>query len=438
LYDDYFLIRCRCSSVNRGIFTNVAADVDFSLFTNFNKMINPVLTIFYQFNPWQSTIGGIQTIISYFIKYAPQEFELQLVGTGADPNLAVGQWHECEFAGKAVRFMPLFNLQDDNVRKIIPTTVKYTAALLGRQFASDFMHFHRLEPTWVARHWSGDKTFFVHNDIQQQMAAPDSKDAILWRHLPQAYFAMEKLLVQQFTQILSCNSESAALYQQRYPTIADRVALIKNAVDEAVFYPLLPDQRIVQRQALAQRLNLPADTQFMLFAGRLHPQKDPLLLIRSLAALADPKVHLLIAGDGELAQATRNEIAQLGLTRQVTMLGSVKPADLADLHRLASLVVLTSAYEGLPLVVLEALACGTPIVTTHCGETPKFLTENSGVVCEERTPAAIAMALRQVLEHPEQYPIAACTQVAAPHSARQIVGDVYNSMLARWRPCLPV
>jgi glycosyltransferase involved in cell wall biosynthesis len=397
-------------------------------------MPNPVLTIFYQFNPWQSTIGGIQTIISYFIKYAPSEFKLQLVGTGADPNMAVGEWHEGEFAGKAIRFMPLFHLQDDNVRKIVPTTVKYTAALLGRNISSDFMHFHRLEPTLASRHWVSDKTFFIHNDIHQQMVAKDSKNAILWRRFPQAYFAMEDRLVRQFTQILSCNSESAALYQQRYPTIADRVGLIKNAVDSDVFFPLSRDERDARRQALAQRLNLAPATRFMLFAGRLHPQKDPLLLVRSLAALHDPQVHLLIAGEGELADLTRNEIAQLGLTSQVTLLGSVKPADLADLHRLASLVVLTSAYEGLPLVVLEALACGTPIVTTNCGETPKFLTPDSGVVCNERTPTAIAAALRQVLQRPESYPLEACIRVAQPHSARQIVGDVYNGMLARWRP----
>ena len=44
---------------------------------------NPSLTIFYQFNPWNSTIGGIQTVIRSFIKYAPDDFDLQLVGTGA-------------------------------------------------------------------------------------------------------------------------------------------------------------------------------------------------------------------------------------------------------------------------------------------------------------------------------------------------------------------
>jgi len=132
-------------------------------------MQKPVLTIFYQFNPWDTTIGGIQTVISLFIKYAPNDFEVRLVGTGNDPTQPVGKWKEAEFAGKAIRFLPLFTLQNDNVRNRIPTTLKYTAALLGRCFASDFMHFHRLEPTLATLPWSGDKTLFIHNDIYKQM-----------------------------------------------------------------------------------------------------------------------------------------------------------------------------------------------------------------------------------------------------------------------------
>src|SRR3712207_4314765 len=118
-------------------------------------MRKPVLTIFYQFNPWYATIGGIQTVISLFIKYAPSEFEVRLVGNGNDPSQPTGKWQEAELAGRAVRFLPLFTLQDDNVRSLVPTTIKYTAALIGRCFASDFMHFHRLEPTLAALHWRG-------------------------------------------------------------------------------------------------------------------------------------------------------------------------------------------------------------------------------------------------------------------------------------------
>jgi glycosyltransferase involved in cell wall biosynthesis len=396
-------------------------------------MSNPSLTIFYQFNPWNSTIGGIQTVIRSFIKYAPDEFQLQLVGTGDRRDMAIGQWHEESFAGKKLRFLPVLDLPQDNVRGRIPTTVKYTAALMGHRIESDFMHFHRLEPTFAAKGWKGDKTFFVHNDIHQQMAAKDGKNAILWRRCPQAYFALEGWLVKQFNEILSCNSESASLYQKQYPELADRVSYIRNTVDTEVCKPLSEDERTIARLTFARQHSLPDETKFLLFAGRLHPQKDPLRLVQTIAAMNDPLVHLLIAGDGELAPVLKAEILRLNLSSQVTMLGAVNPASLVPLYQIAHALVLTSEFEGLPLVVLEALACGTPIVSTRCGETPNFLTHQSGVISDDRTAKSIANALQQVLSNPHQYSQLACLQVAQPYSARHVVTQVYESMLDRWK-----
>ncbi|MBE8966030.1 glycosyltransferase [Nostocales cyanobacterium LEGE 12452] len=395
-------------------------------------MHKPVLTIFYQFNPWHSTIGGIQTLVNTFIKYAPSEFEVRLVGTGSDRTQTIGKWQEAELAGREIRFFPLFTLENDNFRSLVPTTVKYAAALVGHRLESDFMHFHRLEPSLAALKWRGEKTLFIHNDIHTQIKAVGDKNAILWRRFPAAYFALESLLVRQFSQIFSCNTDSAQLYKQRYPLIQDRVAYIKNSFDNEIFYPLSQEQREAQRRDLAKRLNLKAETRFILFAGRLHPQKDPILLVRAIAALNEPHTHLLIAGDGELAAALRTEIAQLGLSNRVTMLGAVPIQELAGLHRISNVFVLSSAYEGLPLVVLEALASGTPVVTTRCGETPKLLTADNGVICEQRSPECLADALQQVILHPENYPSASCVRAAQPYAARTVVRDVYSDMFTRW------
>ena len=396
-------------------------------------MRNPSLTIFYQFNPWNSTIGGIQTIIRSFIKYAPEDFNLQLVGTGDAREMKIGQWHDEMFAGKKLRFLPVLDLPQDNVRGRIPTTVKYTAALMSHRIESDFMHFHRLEPTLAAKGWSGDKTFFVHNDIHQQMAAKDGKNAIMWRRFPKAYFTLEGWLVKQFDEILSCNSESVNLYKQQYPELAHRVSFIRNTVDTEVCKPLSENDRSVARRNFSREHSLPETTKYVLFAGRLHPQKDPLLLAKTIAALQDPQVHLLVAGDGELAPDLKAEILRLNLSAQVTMLGAVNSANLVGLYQIANALILTSEFEGLPLVVLEALACGTPIVTTRCGETPKFLTHQSGMISDDRTPEAIARALNQVISNPGHYTQTACVRVAEPYSARNVVGQVYESMLHRWR-----
>lgn len=395
-------------------------------------MRKPVLTIFYQFNPWFPSIGGIQTIIRYFIKYAASEFDVRVVGTSDRANFSSRKWQEAELEGRSIQFFPLLTVDNDDVRGLLPTTVKYTLALLQHNFASDFMHFHRIEPTLASLNWQGDKTLFIHNDIRQQMTAKDNKKAILWRHFPAGYFALEKLLIEQFTEVLSCNTESVKLYQQRYAQLSERIKYIKNPVDNEVFYPLSADRRDEGRRALAAQMGVSEDTRFLLFAGRLHPQKDPILLVRSLHAMQQPDVHLLIAGAGELAETVKAEIVRLDLSQQATMLGAVPSIQLARLQQVCSAFVLTSAYEGLPLVALEALACGTPVVTTDCGETPKLLITGSGIVCQERTPEAIASAISQILLRDKNYTIEACVQAAIPYGVRQIISDVYQNMWVRW------
>jgi glycosyltransferase involved in cell wall biosynthesis len=396
-------------------------------------MRRPIVTVFYQFDPWSNSLGGIQTIIRTFIKYAPEAFELRLVGTQVEERVRPGTWQTAELAGRSIQFLPLFTQSIENRGSFIPDTVRYTTSLIGRNLSSDFMHFHRLEPTLATLHWSGDKMLFVHNDIQQQITPSRQKGGILWQRFPAGYFAIERLVIPQFSEILSCNSASAAFYQARYPLHADRVRYLRNTVDTEVCFPLSPPEREQARVELAQRLGLSAQTHFILFAGRLHAQKDPLLLVRAVAVLEDPNAHLLIAGEGDLTEPLRAEIESLGQGDRITMLGALTQNELAKLHRLANVFVLSSAYEGLPVVVLEALASGTPVVTTRCGETPNLLNRQSGLVCEQRTASALAAALKQVLDSPQSFPTQACIDSAKPYTARTVVKEICDGMLHRWQ-----
>lgn len=398
-------------------------------------MHQPTLTIFYQYDPWDSTIGGIQTTVSSFLKYCPAAFKLRFVGITTSTSLEIGQWHEMQLEGRPVLFMPVLYVEDDNHRKLfLPTTLLYTIALLKYDVSSDFMHFHRLEPALAALRSGGDKTFFVHNDIHRQIMSRDTgqKSTMLWRYAPRLYGALERFLLRQFTLVLSCNSDSVALYRERYPEVAERVELIRNTVDDELFYPLSPIARDHERCSKALELGLAEDTKFVLFAGRLHPQKDPLLLIRAFSLLQLPNVHLLVAGEGELRSEVEAEILRLELAEKVTLLGPLKQIQLAALHKLSSACILTSRFEGFPLVVLESLASGTPVVSTSCGETPKILSPKSGMICNQASPEDIAAALRRVLSSPEQFLCTSCVQDAQPYKANNVINEVYELMLQRW------
>ncbi|MEL6248451.1 MAG: glycosyltransferase [Cyanobacteria bacterium J06627_15] len=394
-------------------------------------MRQPVLTIFYQFNPWCSSIGGIQTVVRNFIKFAPPSFDVRLVGTGTR-QMPAGRWYQQTIDGRELLFFPLFNLENDDIRRWLPTSVKYTLSLLLKNFESDFIHFHRLEPALAALNWSGHKSLFIHNDIRTKIATTGN-GGILWQRFPWAYFALERQLIHQFDQILSCNSDATGLYQAAYPSIRDRITTIRNTVDEDIFKSLSTAAADRQRQAFAHQMGLPAQTRFLLFAGRLHPQKDPKLLVNAFSRIAAADTHLLIAGEGELKPALKACIAQLGLEQRVTLLGAVEQLQLAHLYQMADAFVLSSAYEGLPMTVLEALSCGCPVVTTKAGETPRILKPLTGEVAAERTPEAFANALSAVLNHPREQATRACVTAAAPFGASRVIGALYQNLWQIWQ-----
>ncbi|MDJ0843027.1 MAG: hypothetical protein QNJ08_02195, partial [Crocosphaera sp.] len=75
----------------------------------------------------------------------------------------------------------------------------------------------------------------------------------------------------------------------------------------------------------------------------------------------------------------------------------------------------------------------TPVITTPCGETPKLLSPNSGLVCDSRTPEAIAQTWRNLLSNPDQYPSEACVNTAHPYQAKTVITEVYQQMWTRWQ-----
>jgi glycosyltransferase involved in cell wall biosynthesis len=390
----------------------------------------PSLLIFYQYDPWHSSIGGIQTVINNFIKYSPVDFDVGIVGGLSTRGYSLGRWHERSFQGKTIRFLPIINLGNDDVRGLIPTTLKYTLALAKHRklLDADFMHFHRIEPSLAVNGISARKTLFVHNDIHQQIYGADQAHAILWRNVPQVYFWLEGSLINRFNDVLSCNTDSVTFYKARYPKLSERLGLVKNSVDTDIFYFSDATAKDNDRLKLIQDLSLASDTQFIFFAGRFHPQKDPLLLVRALSQLQVPTAHLLLAGAGELESEIKAEVERLGLDRQVTFLGRLSSLQMAAVHRASRVFALTSVYEGLPMVALEALSCGTPVMTTNCGETPHLLTSGSGVVAAQRDPLTVSESLRSILEHPILFPAEVCAKTAKPYSASTVIEEIYNAM----------
>jgi glycosyltransferase involved in cell wall biosynthesis len=139
--------------------------------------------------------------------------------------------------------------------------------------------------------------------------------------------------------------------------------------------------------------------------GTLEPRKNYVRLIEAYAALhaaADtPPPPLIIAGGhGWLYEEILAAPARLGLTGQVRFLGKVPAADLPLLLAGAGLFVYPSLYEGFGLPVLEALACGVPVVAADTTSIPEVLGD-AGLYCDPLDPASITRALADALATPD-------------------------------------
>ncbi len=130
------------------------------------------------------------------------------------------------------------------------------------------------------------------------------------------------------------------------------------------------------------------------------------MLIDAFAALArrGSEVDLMIAGDGPDRAEIEQRIHRCGLDARVMLLGALAQERLWSLYRGAMLFVLPSRKaEGLPLTILEAMACGTPVIATNGGGTPEAVTDGvNGLLVERNDPTQFAAAIGKLLEDPKR------------------------------------
>jgi glycosyltransferase involved in cell wall biosynthesis len=164
-----------------------------------------------------------------------------------------------------------------------------------------------------------------------------------------------------------------------------RVAVVTNGVAGALFH-----RRV---RALARRaLGVPPDGKRILYVGRLEAAKGVLDLLDAFARIDDPALSLTLVGDG----AARAECERRAGAR--VQLAGARPLDeIPRWMAAADLVTLPSWNEGTPNVILEALACGRPVVASRVGGIPDLITdEKLGVLVPARDLDALAAALREM------------------------------------------
>lgn len=178
-------------------------------------------------------------------------------------------------------------------------------------------------------------------------------------------------------------------------TSREKIKVIENGIDPARFGH--PDAAEIVR--IRDRLGIDSQDRVVLCVGRLEPEKNHALLIRAFARIVQTHADalLLIVGSGSLASELENDARGLGIGARVRFAGHLSPVD--PVFHLAELFVLSSSIEGLPMVVLEAMAASLPMVLTNVGGIPDVVdNELTGLLVPPEDEDALAFAIARMLD----------------------------------------
>lgn len=360
--------------------------------------------IFYPADPVGVVPGGIDTFIRGVIKSAPADIEISLVGMSTDPvRRPVGVWRTCHVGDRAFAFFPVVAVDDAGQRGRLPLSVRFMLGVRrhGAALQNDFdvFDYHRMEPIFQHVRDPRPKSIFFHQDPGYlRMAASDN----LWRRLPALYEKLEARAMRHVDSVWCVRDSGVKVLRERYPALAGATRFVPTWVDTSVFSPIDESERTQLRVFLAQRQGLSADASWIISVGRLDTQKNPQRLLEAVARLSESgrPLHWLVIGDGVLRASLTEAVARLGLNQQVQFLGLLPPGEIAQWLRVADVFALPSAYEGMPMALLEAMGCGLPAVVTDVGEVRRVVQHGvNGVIATEQSDEAFTVALRQGLDH---------------------------------------
>ena len=174
----------------------------------------------------------------------------------------------------------------------------------------------------------------------------------------------------------------------------EKIRVVYNGIDNEIFKPL-------NKASTRRELGIAMDKKVILFVGNLKPVKGLIYLIEAFSGIAKgalPNAILIIIGEGELRRELENETKKLMIQNRVYMSGSKPHHEIPKWINACDLFCLPSLSEGMPNVILEALACGVPVVASSVGGIPEILTSTDyGFMVEPEKSEELREALLECL-----------------------------------------
>lgn len=256
-----------------------------------------------------------------------------------------------------------------------------------------------------------------------------------WKATPRRVHRVLNRLSYAMSTATVANAPSVAnmlVGDERVPS--ERVHYIPNLIDESLLVPRVDENR----KSIRSRLGVPDEAVVIMCVARLVPVKNHALLLRAFAAVARESLplQLVLIGDGPLRQSLESQAAALGVQDRVTFAGELHGA--ACYYQGADIAILTSASEGMPNTLLEAMACGLPVISTAVGGCVDIVkTGTTGILVRPNAQAELEAAIVELASSAESrltLGSAGLQAVMSQHTESSVMNQLeslYDGLLSR-------
>jgi glycosyltransferase involved in cell wall biosynthesis len=207
-----------------------------------------------------------------------------------------------------------------------------------------------------------------------------------------------KEAVEKCAKIITISDSNNENVLKTFPNAKDKIVQIRNGYDQSVFHK----DKYNKKEVLKEIGIEDNYKNIILFSGRLVQVKGVDILLKAAKIYEKEGILTIIAGEGIL----HNELEQLARKlnlKNVKFIGSKDQVTLNKLYNIADASILSSRYEGFPLVVIESLACGTPVVCTDIDSMKTFMNDKFGIMVEKENSEALAKGIIDILDKKEKY-----------------------------------
>lgn len=204
--------------------------------------------------------------------------------------------------------------------------------------------------------------------------------------------------VKNCRRIITISESNNQQVEETFNEAKGKLECIYNGFDQEIFYKENYNKGEILRQVGIDKKY----KKILLFSGKLVEVKGVDLLLKAAKTYEKEDVLTIICGEGILRGQLENMAKELNL-KNVVFIGNQSQIVLNKLYNIADATVLSSRYEGLPLAVLESLACGTPVVVTDIDSMQKFMKKEFGIMVKKENPDALAKGVIDILNQEQQY-----------------------------------